>query len=506
MEFDKVEKIKILEAKNIIKDFPGTRALEDVNFDLYKAEVHAIIGENGAGKSTLMKIICGDYIKSSGTIIFNGEEADIKNPSDSLNLGIRMIYQELENMQKLSVAENIFLGKLPKRKDLPFVLNSKMMLDESRKILKRLDLEINPKERLNNLSVGAQQLVEVAKTLTGDLKILIMDEPTSSLNQKETDQLFKIIEQLKKEGISIIYISHRLKEVINVSDRISVLRDGKNAGTFGREDFDEDEIIKLMIGKSLKAVVKPNYSKEKVVMSIEDLNITRKIFNFSMNLKEGEILGISGLAGSGKEELMKSFFGLWPVKIKYTKVFGKKASIKNPQDALRKGIVYLPEERKLQSLFLELPIRSNLTVLWIHRVLKKFFVSAKSEKNIVDGYISKLRIKVSNREYAVSSLSGGNQQKVIISRLLMVKPGIIILNDPTRGVDVGSKQEIHNLIFELAKSGTSIIFSSSEIPEVCNVANRVLVLSRGTLIKEFSGNEVTVDNILIAASKTDVTR
>jgi ribose transport system ATP-binding protein len=501
-----LEKTKILEAKNITKDFPGTRALEDVNFDLYKAEVHAIIGENGAGKSTLMKIVCGDYIKSSGTIIFNGKEADIKNPSDSLNLGIRMIYQELENMQKLSVAENIFLGKLPRKKNLPFALNTKMMLEESKKILKRIDLEINPKERLNNLSVGAQQLVEVAKTLTGDLKILIMDEPTSSLNQKETEQLFKIIEQLKKEGISIIYISHRLKEVINVSDRISVLRDGKNAGTFERENFDEDEIIKLMIGKSLKTVGKPNYSKDKVVMNIENLNISRKIFNFNMNLKEGEILGISGLAGSGKEELMKSFFGLWPVKIKETKVYGQKVNIRSPQDVLKRGIVYLPEERKLQSLFFELPIRSNLTVLWLHRIFRKFFVSAKGEKNIVNDYISRLRIKASNSEYAVSSLSGGNQQKVIISRLLMVNPGIIILNDPTRGVDVGSKQEIHNIIFELAKNGASIIFSSSEIPEVCTVANRVLVLSRGTLIKEFSGEDVTVDNILIAASKTDVTR
>ena len=501
-----MEKIKILEAKNIIKDFPGTRALDDVNFDLYKAEVHAIIGENGAGKSTLMKIVCGDYIKTSGTIIFNGAEADIKNPSDSLNIGIKMIYQELENMQKLSVAENIFLGKLPRSKRLPFILNSKMMIEESKEILKRLNLEINPREKLSNLSVGAQQLVEVAKALTGNLKVLIMDEPTSSLNQKETEQLFKIIEQLKKEGISIIYISHRLKEVINVSDRISVLRDGKNAGTFEREDFNEDEIINMMIGKSLKTVGKPDYSKEKVVMNIEDLNITRKIFNFNMNLKEGEILGISGLAGSGKEELMRSFFGLWPVKIKETKVHGKKISIKSPQDAIKRGIVYLPEERKLQSLFLELPIRTNITVLWLHRILNNFFVFANKEKNIVNDYISRLRIKVSNMEYNVSSLSGGNQQKVILSRLLMVNPGIIILNDPTRGVDVGSKQEIHNIIFELAKNGASIIFSSSEIPEVCNVANRVLVLSRGRMIKEFLGENVTVDNILIAASKTDVTR
>lgn len=501
-----MEKIKILEAKNIIKDFPGTRALEDVNFDLYKAEVHAIIGENGAGKSTLMKIICGDYIKTSGSIIFNGQETDIKNPSDSLNLGIRMIYQELENMQKLSVAENIFLGKLPKRKNLPFVLNSKTMFEESKRILNSLNLEINPKMRLSNLTVGAQQLVEVAKTLTGNLKILIMDEPTSSLNQKETEQLFKIIEQLKKDGISIIYISHRLKEVISISDRISVLRDGKNAGTFVREDFNEDEIIKLMIGKSLKSSDKQNYSKDEVVMSIEDLNINHKIFNFSMDLKKGEILGISGLAGSGKEELMKSFFGLWPAKIKAIKFNNEKIKIKNPRDALKKGIVYLPEERKLQSLFIELPIRHNITVLWLHRVFKNFFVFARNEKSIVDDYVRRLRIKVSNVDYAVSSLSGGNQQKVIISRLLMVKPDIIILNDPTRGVDVGSKQEIHNIIFELAKNGASIIFSSSEIPEVCNVANRVLVLSRGKMIKEFSAEDVNVDNILIAASKTDVTR
>ena len=500
------EKVKILEAKNIIKDFPGTRALNGVNFDLFKGEVHAVIGENGAGKSTLMKIICGDYTKTSGDVIIGGVSTDIKNPADALNLGIRMIYQELENLQKLSVAENIFLGKLPKRKSLPFILNANKLIQDSGEILKRLNLDINPKEKLSNLSVGAQQLVEVAKALSADLKILIMDEPTSSLNQKETVQLFKIIEQLKKDGISIIYISHRLKEVINVSDRISILRDGENAGTFEKADFNEDEIVKLMIGKSLKTASKFNYTKPETVMSIKNLNVSKRIIDFSMELHKGEILGISGLAGSGKEELMKSFFGLWPSRADEITIGKEKVKLKGPADALKKGLAYLPEERKLQSLFLELPIRYNFSVLWLHRIFNKFFTSTGNEKKVVNEYIKRLRVKVSNIEYLVSSLSGGNQQKVIFSRLLMISPEIIILNDPTRGVDVGSKQEIHNIIFELAKSGASIIFSSSEIPEVCNVSNRVLVLSRGKLIDEFIGEDVNVDNILTSASKADVNR
>jgi len=497
---------KILEAKNIIKDFPGTRALDDVDFDLLRGEVHSVIGENGAGKSTLMKIICGDFIKTSGQIIIEGKETEIKNPTDSLNLGIRMIYQELENLQKLSVAENIFLGKLPKQKKLPFILNSKKLSNDSLKILNELNLDIKPREKLSNLSVGAQQLVEVAKALSANLKILIMDEPTSSLNQKETEQLFKIIEKLKNQGISIIYISHRLKEVIDVSDRISILRDGRKVGTYEKKDFKEDEIIKLMIGKSLKTAGKQNYSSDEVVMSIKDLNINKKIYNFSMELKKGEILGISGLAGSGKEELMKSFFGLWPSRSEKILVYGQAVNLKNPKNALKKGIVYLPEERKLQSLFLELPIRYNFSVLWIHRIYRKFFIAAKNEKNIIAEYIEKLRVKASNAEYMVSSLSGGNQQKVIISRLLMISPNIIILNDPTRGVDIGSKEEIHNIISGLAKSGASIIFSSSEIPEVCNVSNRVLVLSRGRLISEFKDSDVNVDNIITAATKADVKR
>jgi ribose transport system ATP-binding protein len=374
---------------------------------------------------------------------------------------------------------------------------------QTARVLGRLRLAIDPAARLDSLTVAQQQLVEVAKALSGNLRILIMDEATSSLNLREAEQLFATIEALKAEGISIIYISHRLKEVLNVADRITVLRDGSAVGTFQRGHIDEEAIVEAMLGRRIQAVVKKITARGEPVLRVEHLSVPGKIHDLSLELHKGEILGISGLSGSGKEVLIRALYGLWPSRIGRLELNGRPVSVRRPVDGLSLGITYLAEERKLRSVFSGMNIRENASVLWLASVWKRFWIRRKSEREASLQSVSRMNVKMAGLESPIDSLSGGNQQKLLLARLLMVRPEIVILNDPTRGVDVGSKQEIYQIVFELARQGVSVLMSSSEIPEVVSLADRVIVMSKGRKIAELADEEVTVDNVLSLASRAD---
>jgi ABC-type sugar transport system ATPase subunit len=491
----------LLRMQGVKKAFGSTVALSGVDFSLRQGEVHAVIGENGAGKSTLMKILCGIYPMDEGTIFIDGAPARIEQPKDALALGINMIHQEFANFAKLSVAENVFVGKLPRRRGFAVALDIRELRRCTTEVLGRLRLSIDPSARLDSLSVAQQQLVEVAKALSENLRILIMDEATSSLNLREAEQLFATIEALKAEGISIIYISHRLKEVLNIADRISVLRDGANVGTFSRGYIDEEAIIEAMLGRRLQAVEKKAGTRGEPVFSVTNLSIPGKVRNLSFQVHKGEILGISGLSGSGKEVAIRGLYGLWPGKIERMEVNGKPVAIHHPSDGLSLGITYLAEERKDMSVFSEMTIRENASVLWLLAVWKRFVVNRKQEQEASLRSVQRVNVKMAGLESPVDSLSGGNQQKLLLARLLMVRPDIVILNDPTRGVDVGSKQEIYQIIFQLARQGVSIIMTSSEIPEVTVLADRVIVMSKGRKIAELSDAEVTTENVLALVTR-----
>jgi ribose transport system ATP-binding protein len=490
----------LLHVQKVVKTFPGTVALKEVDFDLERGEVHAIVGENGAGKSTLMKILSGVYQKDSGTIVFDGNLTDLGNVETAQSLGISMIYQEMENVPQLTVAENIFLGRLPIGR-VPGFVSFKTLFQDARQKFRDFKIDIEPERRLALLTTAEQQFVEIVKAVTAkNARVIIMDEPTSSLTIKETEKLFSIIGELKKRSISIIYISHRLDEVTSIADRLSVFRDGRNQGTLKRHEFDPDRIVSLMIGYSLETTRKKKVERRNVVFEVKRIAIRNRITTFSMRLYEGEILGIAGLMGSGKDELVRSLFGLWPAQVYF---LGKRVIINHPADAVKYGIVYLPEERKLQALFSELSVRHNISPLWLLNSEKTFLVNNKKEADLGDGYIRKLAIRTPSGATRIMALSGGNQQKAIFSRLLAVRPKLMILNDPTRGIDVGSKEEIYNIIVELSSAGTSILVLSSEIPEIGRLANRVIVLSRGSICAEFSDEEVTTENVLRAATRLD---
>lgn len=487
----------ILEAKKISKRFPGTLALDDVDFELKRGEVHAIIGENGAGKSTFIKILCGVYQKDSGVLYLDGKEIHFFNSRESTDQGIRVIYQELENLPKLTIAENIFLGRLPKSRKLPGFISWDSLLKKTKELLKKLDIDLNPRSIVGTLSVAQQQLVEIAKALSQNLKILIMDEPTSLLATNETKKLFEIINNLKSvQNVSIIYISHRLKEVIDIADRVTVFRNGKNIGTLEEKDFDENRIINMMIGHGLVEREKYPTRNKEVVLEIKNLHIYKRLYDFNLKLHKGEIIGIAGLIGCGKDEFIKSIFGLWPYQAGEVIYNGKKIKNKEPFEIIARNVVYLPEERKNEALFLSLSVRENLSVLWLHRILKKFFFPKNKEIDFTNEFVKRLSIKVSSTEQLVLNLSGGNQQKVIFARLLAIKPEILLLHDPTRGIDVGSKDEIYNIISKLSESGSSIILLSSEIQEICNLSNRIMVLSKGKIVGEFEGKEINIEKIL----------
>jgi ABC-type sugar transport system ATPase subunit len=487
----------ILSTSKISKVFPGTLALNEVDFELNEGEVHAIIGENGAGKSTFIKILCGIYTEYSGILYLDGKQITFDNPRESSDAGIRAIYQEFENLPKLSVAENIYMGRLPKNKHIPGFVDWSSLIQNTDELLKDLGIDLEPQAKLSSLSVAQQQLVEIAKAISIKLKILIMDEPTSFLATHEVEQLFRIIYTLKKEqNVSVIYISHRLNEVVDIADRITVLRDGQNVGTLIKKDFKEDRLIKMMIGHGLSEQKEMSIAKKEIILEARNINIYKRLYDFNMKLYEGEILGIAGLIGSGKDEFIKCLFGLWPRQSGEIFLYGGKFDVKEPYDLIGKDVVYLPEERKTQALFLELSLRENLSPIWLYKIFNKYILSKGREYSVTQEYMNKLSIKAVNTEQEVINLSGGNQQKVIFARLLSIRPRVLLLHDPTRGIDVGSKEEIYRIITKLAEQGSSILILSSEVQEICSLSHRIIVLSKGRTVGEFEGESIDVETVL----------
>ncbi|HJO94328.1 MAG TPA: sugar ABC transporter ATP-binding protein [Victivallales bacterium] len=476
----------ILEMKDIVKEFPGVKALDGVNIKLIKGEMLALVGENGAGKSTLMKVLSGVYTDYEGDILLRNKKCTFKGTKDAEKAGIAIIHQELNLVNELSVMENIFLGSEPRT--MKILTDYKTMTDKTNKILKSLNLDIECTQIVKELSVGKQQMVEIAKAISKNADILIFDEPTSALSDKEAIALFEIIDKLQKSGVSIIYISHRMDEIFTMPDKISILRDGVSIGTWDREKLDLDTLIKHMVGREISQIYPTIKNKPgEVVLKVENFNVDHPLLSgekivkdINFELRKGEILGISGLMGSGRSELVEGIFGAFSKDTQGSiTLFGEKVKIRNPRDAIDYGMALVTEDRKTLGLVLPHSVRQNITLSILKKLKKLFVINEKAETELVDEYIKSLRIKTPNPDFIVNNLSGGNQQKVILAKCLATKPKILILDEPTRGIDIGSKSEIYNIIKDLSESGISIIMVSSELPEILKLSNRIMVMRDG---------------------------
>ncbi len=488
----------VLQMQEIRKTFPGVVALDNVSFDLQRGEVHILLGENGAGKSTLMKILSGAYQKDSGQLLLKGQAVEIKNPKHAIELGIGIIYQELNLVPHLSAAENIFLGREPVR--LPGLIDQKAMNQSARRLLTGLGVNIDPRRLVKELSIAEQQMVEIAKAISLDARILIMDEPTSALTEREITELFTRIRKLKADGVSIIYISHRMEELFEIGDRVTVLRDGAVVGTRNIADVTKPELIRMMVNRELtQQFPKVAAARGKEVLRIEELNRSDELMNISFSLYEGEVLGIAGLLGSGRTELARAIFGLDKPDSGSIHVKGKLQTITSPRQAINLGFGFLTEDRKTQGLVLPLSVQENICLPSIERFSQLGIVSERQETEAAAQYQKDLRIKTPSLGQRVVNLSGGNQQKVVLSKWLCSHADILIFDEPTRGIDVGSKAETYQLMNQLAASGAAILMISSDLPEVLGMSDRILVMHQGRINGEFSAAEATQEKILHCA-------
>jgi len=497
----------ILEMRSITKDFPGVRALSDVCFQVYPGEIHALVGENGAGKSTLIKVLSGVYPYGTykGDIVLNGEVSRFHNVYEAEAAGIAVIYQELTLIKEMSIAENIFLGNEPVKNG--FVDWNKIRY-ESKELIKRVRLDINVDRKIKELGVGQQQLVEIAKALSKKAKILVLDEPTASLSESETASLMNILRELKKEGVTCIYISHRIAEVFQIADRVTVLRDGHTIGTAKIKDLNESKIISMMVGRELKELYpREKHKAGKTILKVENLNVedpARKgkllLRNISFEVKEGEILGISGLVGAGRTELILSIFGAFSSRaIGDIYLEGNKIKINSPQEAIRYGFGLVTEDRKLSGLVLKMNVMENITLAGLGKI-SNLFINKNEEIKISRQFVGDLRIKTPSLETYVNTLSGGNQQKVVLAKWLMTKPKVLFLDEPTRGIDVGAKVEIYKIMNELVKQGIGIVMISSELPEIIGMSDRILVMCNGQLTGELGCAGATQEEIMYYAT------
>lgn len=490
----------LLEMNNISKEFPGVRALDNVSLKLRKGEVFALVGENGAGKSTIIKILSGFYSNDAGEIRLNGEKVNIRNPKNAIDLGINTIYQETSLVSEITVAENIFLGKQPVSK--LGKINWKKMNNESERILKDLSIHLNPKALVSELSAAQCQLVEIAKAFSSSAKIIIMDEPTSAITEEDTINLFNLIKTIIKSGNSVIYISHRLKEIFEIADYVMVLRDGKTVKYLKVSETNEDEIIKYMVGRDLGDIFgeKSYESKVNVVLEVGNLTKNGKFENISFNLKEGEILGLSGLVGAGRSEVVRAIYGLDRPDSGFIHIGGKKVTIKSSADGIKHGITFVSEDRRTESIIQGFTVKANITILLLKLIVSKLgIISNKKENELSAKYVREFNIRTPSLEQLAMNLSGGNQQKVALAKCLSTSPKILILDEPTKGIDVGAKKEIHSLIKELANEGMSIILVSSELPEIIGMCHRVIVIREGKLMKIFNKNELNEESLMAAA-------
>ncbi len=493
------KKETVLQLKNITKLFPGVRALSEVSFDIKGGEVHALLGENGAGKSTLMKVLAGMYQPDGGHIQMGDKKLNLNTPLEAKAHGIILIHQELSLVEETSVAENVYLGELPRNK-LGFV-DWKKLYQKTNDILQRLNCGFEAHEQVEKLSIAKKQMVEIARALTVEAKVVVFDEPTASLTDYEKVVLFDIIEDLKAQNVGIVYISHRMDEIFHLSDRITVLRDGEHTGTLISKETNEDEVTQLMIGRSL------DYSRNmehveggKIKLEVKNLSCEGLYEDVSFAVKEGEVLGFYGLVGARRTEVVETIFGLRKPCAGQIFVEGEEVAFRSPDEAIKKGISLVPENRKEQGLVLGLNCRDNISLPQIDALRRGPFMSFKQEQDIYDEYQQKLQIKSPSWRQIVGNLSGGNQQKIVIAKWLAMAPKILMVDEPTRGIDVGSKEEIHKLIRRLAKSGYAIIVISSEMPEVLNVSDRIIAMYHGRITKEFTTADVTEDALVQAVS------
>ncbi|WP_425462675.1 sugar ABC transporter ATP-binding protein [Melghirimyces algeriensis] len=481
--------------KDISKEFPGVKALDKIQLTVKKGTVHALMGENGAGKSTLMKILFGIY-SGSGTISFKGEELKLSGPKDALKKGISMIHQELNPIPEMTVAENIFLGREPVYGKTGWV-NKKKLVQQTAELFETLNIPIDPTTKMKDLTIASMQMVEIAMAVSHSADLIIMDEPTSAITDKEVKYLFEIIRSLKSKGVAIIYISHKMDEVFRICDEITVLRDGQYIGTKRTDELDHDSLTQMMVGREIKQVFhkEPAEIKE-VILSVKNLSKEGKFKNISFEVRKGEILGIAGLMGAGRTEVIESIFGVDPPTSGEIYLCGKPIKIKHPSDAIRHKIGLLTEDRKLTGAFLPLSVKENMIMSGMNKFLNFGFVNGGKVKQSCVSMVEKLNIKTPNLNKLIMNLSGGNQQKVLLARWLLNDPDLLILDEPTRGVDVGAKAEIHKLMCKLAQEGKAIIMISSEMPEILGMSDRILVMHEGHFKGELSREEANQERIL----------
>jgi inositol transport system ATP-binding protein len=491
----------ILELKNVSKSFPGVKAIDDLSLSVKKGSVHVIVGENGAGKSTLMKIINGVYKPDKGTMVFDGNQLENLNPKKAMEIGISMIYQELNVIPELTIAESIFLGREPSRK-FKFFINNKQLYKSAADYLESQNLKYDPSTQYKELTVSQAQIIEIIKAISCNAKLIIMDEPTSAITESEVDFLFGKIAELKKIGVTIIYISHKLDEIFRIADYISVFRDGKHIETGLAREFDKNKIISLMVGRELTNI----YPKETVpigeeLMRVEGLSRNGVFQDISFHVKKGEILGIAGLMGAGRTEIVRAIFGLDPKNSGKIYIEGKEINIKNVTDAINNGIIMLSENRRRYGIIPVRSIKENISLVALKYYFKSKLIKHKKEIETAQKMIEMLTIKTPSMNTMISNLSGGNQQKVVLAKWLLAKPKLLILDEPTRGIDVGAKFEIYKIMCNLAKEGVAIIMISSELPELLGMSDRIVVIGAGRLTGQLSREEATQIKIMEYATR-----
>ena len=493
----------LLLMEGIDKTFPGVRALDQAQFELRAGEVHALVGENGAGKSTLMKVIAGVYTKDAGRILYQGKEVEIPNPRAAQTLGISMIHQELNLMPHLTLAQNVFVGREP-RQGLRFVLDEKQINAQTQTLFDSMHLKLDPRTRVADLTVATQQMVEIAKALSFDSQVLIMDEPTAALTEAEIEELFRTIRQLRDKGVGIVYISHRLEELKQIADRITVMRDGRYVGTEDAQAIPIDRIISMMVGRTIfeSAPEVPEHPDEEVVLEVKNLNRGSAVRDVSFKLRRGEILGFAGLMGAGRTEVARVVFGADALDSGEIYVHGKKVDIRHPRHAVRHGIGYLSEDRKRYGLALGMDVEANIVLASFHKFLGLLGVVNNGKTHATGKhYVQALTIKTPSLQQKVKNLSGGNQQKVVIGKWLTADTDVLIFDEPTRGIDVGAKSEIYHLLNELAQQGKSIIMISSELPEILRMSHRIIVMCEGRITGELTAAEATQERIMTYATQ-----
>ncbi|MCD8357402.1 MAG: sugar ABC transporter ATP-binding protein [Clostridia bacterium] len=494
----------VLEMKDISKTFPGVRALDHVQLQVKPGEVHALMGENGAGKSTLMKILMGIYTKDDGgEIVFNGKPYNVSNPKEAMDTGVAMIHQELNPILDMTVYENIFVGREIRKNGL---VDKKAEIRESKKLIEECGLHVSPMETLRNLTVAQCQLIEIIKAISVNAKVIIMDEPTAAITDREVELLFGHIRRLKASGVAIIYISHRMDEIFTICDRISVYRDGQYIGSGDTKDLNESKLIKMMVGREITDVF-PKLESQIGDVIFEAKNIIRqdnKVKDVSISVRKGEILGIGGLVGAGRSELVEGIFGMHKLASGEIYVKGEKVTVHSPKDIIKKGVALITEDRKVTGLNLSGTVNDNIAMVAIKKLLSNGLYSKTKARKAAQEYIEKLKIKTPSGDQIVGNLSGGNQQKVVIGKWLLNDPDIIILDEPTRGIDVGAKRDIYLLIGSLVQQGKAVIMISSEIPELMGVCDRIAVMSEGHLSGEVMREDFSQEKIMTLASAIEV--